>query len=321
MRKDLKEIIASLKEKRLIITSHRKPDIDSISSVFVFKELLPKATIALTKEKDESAKKLMDYLGISASDINEIDLSQYDGLVVLDTSSTVLVPAAKGAKVFLLIDHHQPQGRDVKADFEILDEKAPATSEIIAHLLDKDNALGQISEKAAFALACGIVFDTARFKSARKETFEILAKLMEKARVDYEFIRRYAEPQKKRDEILAILRGFQRVEIFESGNYIIATSSVGSSASEVATILAEVAHVAFVAEWKEQEKETRLSARACNDFPFPLNEIAAAAAEELGGKGGGHKKAAGLSVKNKKPEEVLKACLRAFSNRSSSNLI
>lgn len=312
MRNDLKDIIASLKEKRLVITSHRKPDIDSISSVFVFKELLPQSTIALTIEKDESAKKLMDYLGFSASDINSIDLSQYDGLIVLDTSSTVLVPAAKHARVFLLIDHHQPQGRDIKADFEIIDEKAPATSEIIARLLDEDNALDQISKKAAFALACGIVFDTARFKSARKETFEILAKLMEKAGVSYEFIRSYAEPQKKRDEILAVLRGFQRVEIFESGNYIIATSSVGSSASEVATILAEVAHVAFVAEWKEQE--TRVSARASNDFPFPLNEIAAAAAEELGGKGGGHKKAAGLSVKNKKPEEVLKACLRVLSN-------
>ncbi len=305
-------MLSFLRGKRILLTSHRKPDIDSIASLFVFRELLPGATIAVTEEKDESARALMDFLGMQAEDIGRIDLSSYDGMAVFDTSSSALAPAAKKAKVLLIIDHHQAQGRDLKGEIEIIDECAPATSEIIGDLLCESRMLAGISKNAAFALACGIVFDTARFRSARKETFAILARLMERAEADYERIRNFAEPDRKRDERLAILRGFQRAEIYEAGGYIIATTVVGSNASEAATALAEAAHAAFAAEWKEQEKETRLSARAGKEFPLPLNEIMAKAAGRLGGKGGGHRKAAGLSVKNKKPEEVLKACLEVL---------
>jgi len=315
MRKNLREVLSLLEGKKIVLTSHRKPDIDSVASLFAFKELLPGAVVAVTEEKDESAAHLLDFLGMDVRNISEIDLSSYDGLIVLDTSSTVLVPAAKKAKVLLTVDHHQAQGRDVKAEIEIIDENAPATSEIIGLLLQESGLLDKISKKAAFALACGIVFDTARFKSARKETFAVLGMLMERAGVDYEQIRNYAEPEKKRDERLALLRAFQRVEIYEADGYIVATSSVSSNASDAAAMLAEAAHVAFVAEWKEKEKETRLSARASKEFPFALNEIAAKAAEKLGGKGGGHKKAAGLSAKNKKPEEVLKACLEILKEK------
>ncbi|MEM4165903.1 MAG: DHH family phosphoesterase [Candidatus Bilamarchaeaceae archaeon] len=318
MRKNLNEIIAYLRDKKILLTSHRKPDIDSVVSLFVLKELLPNAVIALTSEKDESAKNLIDYLGLEFEDLNKINLSDFDGLVVADTSSTTLVPIAKEAKIFLLIDHHQAEGRDIKADFEIIDSQATATSEIIAILLEDAGMLDKISKKAIFALCCGIVFDSARFKSARAQTFKILSKLMELAEESYEKIREYAEPPRKRDEQLAILRGFQRLEIYEIDGYVIATSNVGSNASDTASFLAEVAHVSFVAEFKEKENETRLSARAAHTFPVPLNEIAARAADKIGGKGGGHKKAAGLSVKNKKPSEVLKACLdvlkEVFSN-------
>lgn len=318
-RKNLKEIISFLKGKRVLLTCHRKPDIDSIASLFVFSELLPGAAVAVTAEKDESARSLMEFLGMQAGGIEETDLSSFDGLVVLDTSSGVLAPAAKKARVLLLIDHHQAQGRDISADIEIIDENAPATSEIVGGLLCESGMLESISKKAAFALSCGIVFDTARFKSARKETFAVLARLMERAEADYEQIRNCAEPERKRDERLAILRGFQRTEIYETNGYIIATSNVGSGAGEVATMLAEAAHAAFVAEWKEMEKETRISARAGKEFKLPLNEIAANAAEKLGGKGGGHRKAAGLSVKNRKPEEVLKACLEALKEKQATD--
>lgn len=312
MRKNLNEILSDLRRKKLLLTSHRKPDIDSVASLFLLKELLPTATVALTVEKDESAKKLIAFLGLLCEDINTVDVKKYDGLVVIDTSSTTLAPCAKEANVILLIDHHQAQGRDIRAEIEIIDESAVATSEIIALLICESNLLESISKKAAFALCCGIVFDSARFKSGRKKTFEIVAELMERAGENYEKIREYAEPAKRRDEQLAVLRGFQRTEIYEVNGHIVATSTVGSNASDTASLLAEVAHVSFVAEFREKENETRLSARASKEFPFPLNEILAKAAERIGGNGGGHKKAAGLSVKNKKPADALKACIESL---------
>lgn len=317
MRKNLKELVRSFEGKKLLLLSHRKPDIDSVVSVFVLKELLPSATVAFTPEKDESAKELINFLGLDFIDVNSADVKKFDGIILVDTSSSVLAPWAKDGKVVLLIDHHQSQGRDIRGEVEFIDEKACATSEIIGLLLKESGLLPEISRKAALALCCGIVFDSARFKSARKETFGILAELMERAGESYEKIRSLAEPRKKRDEQIAILRGFQRTEMYEMGGYIIATSNVGSNASDVASFLAEIADVSFVAEFKEKENETRLSARASNDFPLPLNEVLANAAEKIGGKGGGHKKAAGLSAKNKKPSDALKACIETLKEMFS----
>jgi nanoRNase/pAp phosphatase (c-di-AMP/oligoRNAs hydrolase) len=168
-----------------------------------------------------------------------------------------------------------------------------------------------ISKKAAFALACGIVSDTARFKSAKKETFAILAKLMEKSGASYAEIMKFAEADKKKAERIALLKGFQRVKFTDWDRYLIATTEVGSHGSDVASMLAEAAHVAFVADWKDEARETRVSARASKDFPVPLNEILSKVAKDLGGNGGGHPKAAGCSVPGKKPDEVLKKCIDA----------
>ncbi|MFH1221522.1 MAG: DHHA1 domain-containing protein [Candidatus Micrarchaeota archaeon] len=314
MKEKLPELLARLRDKKLVLTTHRKADTDGITCLYALKELLPTAVVALTQEKDEGARQLMEHLHFEAKNIDDLKPADYDGLVVVDTSSTVLVPAAPKWKVLLVIDHHQAQGRDIIGEYNVIDSKAVATAEILGRQLG-----GKLSQKAAFALACGIVFDSARFKSARKETFAVLAKLMRKAKTSYDVIRSFAEPEKTRSERLAILNGFQRVELYEIGPYMVVTSNVGSNGSDVASALAEAAHAAFVADWKEDLKETRLSARAAREFPLQLNEICAAAAKQLGGNGGGHAKAAGLSVKGKKPDEVLKACIEATTEFARSH--
>jgi len=108
---------------------------------------------------------------------------------------------------------------------------------------------------------------------------------------------------------LAMLKGLQRVRFFEVGSYLVATTEIGSMGSDVASLLADAAHVAFAADFKEKENETRVSARACKEFPFPLNEIMAKAAKSLGGAGGGHEKAAGCSVPGNKVKELLERCV------------
>ena len=177
-------------------------------------------------------------------------------------------------------------------------------AEIIANEMGFD-----VSQKAAFALSCGIISDTASFKSSRKETFLTLGKLMEISGAGYEEILKYSEYDKKKDERIAILKGFQRTEFFEAGRYLLAISRVGSHGSDVASYLAEVAHASFVGDYKEKYDETRVSARASKDFPVALNEVLSKVGKELGGRGGGHRKAAGCSVKGKQLDEVLKKCI------------
>jgi len=304
MKRKLPEILDELKEKRVVITAHRKADIDAVASIFAINDKLDEALIAVSEETDEGAENLLAHLGVPVTDLEALNPEQYDGLVLLDTSTSVLVPAAKNWKVVLVIDHHQPEGRDIEGEYNFIQPDVPSTSEIIANELDFD-----VSPKVAFALCCGIVSDTARFKSSRKETFLTLGRLMEISGSTYEEILKYSEYTKKKDERIAILKGFQRTEYFEAGYYLLATSRVGSHGSDVAGYLAEVAHASFVGDYKERDDETRVSARASKEFPVPLNEVMSKVGKELGGEGGGHKKAAGCSVKGEKTEEVLSKCI------------
>lgn len=304
MKRKLPEILEEIKEKRIVITAHRKADIDSVASIFAINEKLDDAVIAVSEETEEGAEELLRYLGVPVTDLEALNPEQYDGLILLDTSTSVLVPAAKNWNVILVIDHHQPEGRDIEGEYNIIQPDVPSTAEIIANEMEFD-----VSQKAAFALSCGIISDTARFKSSRKETFLTLGKLMEISGAGYEETLKYSEYEKKKDERIAILKGFQRTEFFEAGRYLLATSRVGSHGSDVASYLAEVAHASFVGDYKEKYDETRVSARASKDFPVALNEVLSKVGKELGGRGGGHRKAAGCSVKGKQLDEVLKKCI------------
>lgn len=288
--------------KKLAIATHSRADADGLSAAYALSKALPGSIICSPEEPGEGAAMLARKLGIEIRPMP--DRKGFDGLVVVDTSAYTLLPEARGWKILLLIDHHRADGRDMKAEFEIIDEKSPSTAEIIAGIMD-------VGKDAAFGLAVGIISDAARFKSARAGTFAALAGLMEKWGLDYGELLEYAEPEPREEEKIAMLKAMQRVQFVYSAGYLIATSEVGSNESDAASILAEAADVAFVAKWKDEDKETRISARARKSVKVPLNRVLAAVAAELGGAGGGHPKAAGAALKEH-TAEALKRCVETF---------
>jgi nanoRNase/pAp phosphatase (c-di-AMP/oligoRNAs hydrolase) len=227
--------------------------------------------------------------------------------VAVDTSTYVLAPAARGWKVLCIIDHHRPESRDMKGELEIMDPESPSSAEIVANLLDEKD----IGKEAAFALSVGIIADGARFKSARAGTFLTLGRLMEKAGAPYHELLAYAEPAPKDETKIALLTAMKRVEFIYAAGYVIATSEVGSNESDAASLITEAADVAFVAKWKAEEKETRISARASKEVTVPLNTVMDEVGKSLGGSGGGHNKAAGASAKAH-TKETLKKCVETF---------
>jgi nanoRNase/pAp phosphatase (c-di-AMP/oligoRNAs hydrolase) len=299
--------LASHAKSRLVITSHRKADVDGLASAYALHRILPESIIA-TDDLDENARALVDRLGIRVSPIRELDGKKYDGLLVVDTSAYTLLEPAKQWKILLVIDHHHPQGRDMKSDAFIVDDTSPSTAEIIATLLP------QIDKETAFALACAVISDTARFKSGRVETFETLARLMKICGATYRELLEIAEPEMRPDVKMAILKACQRVSVVYSGGYVIATSEVGSNESDAAQLLSDAADIAFVASWKDRERETRISARARKCVSIELNEVMKDVGISLGGNGGGHPKAAGATVKVH-TQEALARCLEALQAR------
>jgi nanoRNase/pAp phosphatase (c-di-AMP/oligoRNAs hydrolase) len=98
---------------------------------------------------------------------------------------------------------------------------------------------------------------------------------------------------------MAKLKGAQRLRIFRLGNWVVATSSVGSFQAHVArTILFMGADVGVVG--GVSEEETRVSLRATQRFLDETKvqlgvDVAEAVAKRLGGHGGGHATAASFS--------------------------
>lgn len=300
------EFLSSISGKKVAVAMHRKADIDAFAAAYAVSSVLKDATICTIDEPNSTAKKLADYLGAEYAKINDLDKSKFAGLIVVDTSSYELLKDARDWPVLCIIDHHRAEGRDMKAKCEVIDENSPSTSELIASMLPKD----KINKKTAFALACGIVSDTARFKRAEKETFSILATLMEIAGAQYEQILEMAEPEFETDEKIAILTAFQRIRYYVSNGWVIATSEVGSNESNAAAAISEVADIVFVASWREKEKETRISARSRKHVSIELNKVMAGVCADLGGSGGGHPRAAGATIKAG-PEDALKKCVDA----------
>ncbi len=299
------DFLARYGKKKLAIATHARADADGLSSAFALSRHLPGSVICSSEEPGEGAAMLAEKLGIEVKQIASLSKKDFEGLIVVDTSAYTLLPEARGWKILFVIDHHRADGRDMKGEFELIDEKAPSSAEITASMLPK------LDRETAFGLAVGIISDAARFKSARTQTFETLAGLMREWKLDYAELLAYAEPEPRAEAKIAMLKAMQRVQFVYGGGYLVATSEVGSNESDAASLISEAADVAFVAKWKDQEGETRISARAAAYVTVPLNRVMGEVAKALGGAGGGHAKAAGAALKAH-TDEALKECVDTF---------
>ncbi len=233
----------------------------------------------------------------------KLNAKNFDGLVAVDTSSKTLLPAEKW-KVVMIIDHHRGKP-DFDAEYKIIDENAGATSQIVAEVLPS------IDKEAALALAAGILSDTARFKRGDLKIFEMFTKLLKQSGKTYDEVYDLGEPEKQNDTKKAVLAALQRVEFLEVAGYVVALSHIGTKESIASALLSDIADIAFVASYKEDEKIVRISARARKNVKVKLNEVMKEVGAALGGDGGGHEKAAGAQGKAGE-QEALKKCLETL---------
>ncbi len=310
LKKTFTQFLAKHKNDPLVISPHMRADIDAIASAYALSSLFPNSIIGIPDELNESANKLAQHLGINFQVIKNIDRLKYNDMVVCDTSAYGLIKDAKNWNVILIVDHHREEGRDMSAPTMVIEEASPSCGELVVHISPKIT-----DKKVAFALACAIVSDTARFKSGRKESFALLAKLLTIAGATYKEVLEFSEPERNSDAKMALLRAMQRMDYVTAGPYVIATTEVSTSEGDTASALSEVADVAFAASFRQDDNECRISARARKHVTVPLHEVMKSVAMQLGGNGGGHAKAAGAAIPKADPKYVLERCVHAFMGK------
>jgi len=276
------------KTKKVVLSTHRHPDVDGIASMFALGSLFPNSIYALQDSPAEDTVPLIEKLGMKFVLLNTLNKEDFEGLIILDCHFYAMINDANGWNILAIIDHHADESKNIHAPFEIIEPDSTSNVEVISKFHPK------ITKEIAFAIAVGIISDTARFKSATDSTFATLSKMMKLCKATYKELYDYAYPQEPVSKRKAILAAFQRVEEVEYKGVLIALSHVGTNESMASTLLSEVADYAFVA--SEKHNEIRISARAGAHTKIKMNEVLFEVGKRLNGAGGGHAKAAGASV-------------------------
>jgi bifunctional oligoribonuclease and PAP phosphatase NrnA len=260
-----------------------------------------------------STKQLLENLGIAIPDDR---LPEKMDLAILVDTNTLDQLGKTGEKLLqtetaiIVVDHHHPHPDTLKVASQlIIDESAAAAAEVVYKLWQASKT--EIGAPEARALLAAMFVETKHFLLATGSTFEIAAGLV-KAGADPRRLSEVLSNPVSRSERIARLKAAGRSQIVLLGNWIVATSELGSYQSSAArALLAIGAHVAFVA--GESKQKTRVNMRATEDFYSKTGvhlarDVSIPLGEKMGGVGGGHATAAGLSLPVQ-PEDALKMCI------------
>jgi len=290
--------------RRAAVVCHRNADADAYLSAYALSKLIgalaPGCVVELVTPGGMTllTQKLsgrFPHATVEKSD------DEYDLYVAVDVGDEELLndwkekmQKAKGVRV--LVDHH-PRRDSVSYDRVIVDEGATSAAEVVFGIF-QELGVG-VEADTAQALLEAIMFDSSHLAIASPQGLRAVVKLMD-AGADVALARKDLRSEPDYGEVLAKLKGAQRLRIYKGGDWVVATSTVGSFQAHVARSLMYLgADLAIVG--GESEGETRVSLRSTQRFldgtKIQLGtEVAEEMSKRLGGHGGGHATAASFST-------------------------
>jgi len=302
---------------RAAVVCHRNADPDAYLSAFALSNLI--RALAPECEVDIVTPGGMTLLTQKLSarfphrTVEKSD-EDYDLYVAVDVGDEELLndwkrkmQEGKGAKV--LVDHH-PMREVTAYDRTIVDEGATSAAEVVFALF-KDLGV-KIDRETAQALLEAVMFDSSHLAIASPAGLRAVVSLMDEG-ADIALARKELRSEPDYGEVLAKLKGAQRLKIYRGGMWVVATSTVGSFQAHVARSLIYLgADLAVVV--GEADGETRISLRATQRFLDGTGvqlgtDVAGVVSKKLGGHGGGHATAASFTS-SVREEEAMDATLK-----------
>ncbi len=224
--------------KRVLLTTHVKPDGDALGSTAAM-------ALALKSKGIESKVVLLSHLPrkygfvyleneISFFDVEagwpvDFALDAFDALIVLDTGTWSQLPGLQERienwqRPKVVIDHHLTQQE--WADVKLVDTAAGACGEIVEELLDGWGV--KIDAKIAMALFVAIVSDTGWFQysNTRPQTLRLAAELMDVG-VDTDRIHQLLYRSERAERIALQTRGLHSLQLMSGGRVAVLQVSKG----------------------------------------------------------------------------------------------
>jgi len=316
-----------LESQRIVITSHLRPDGDSICTslaLYFMGKLLGKDMAIINK--DVTPFPFNHFPDIDIIKIGQISPQNFDMAILLECANVSRSGQNNLDKYFLVnIDHHY--SNDYYADINWVDPEASAVA-CMAYMLG-ENLNIQLTSQIANHLYCAIVSDTGsfQFSNTTAQSFEVCHKLINHGATpinvsDLLFNNNPPEKIKLLGQVLSTL------EMNKEGNIVVITMFKEYldhldlkviDTEDISTLARSIKGVNMVLFFKEIENNTfRVSIRSKG------MANAALVAEHFGG--GGHIHAAGFTVSGKHeklvkelPDKVLDLLRKFGTNQGSKD--
>ncbi len=307
----LRSLLSRVKESEsAALFCHQNADPDATCSAFALQSLIRKLAPATSTKivcpegVSSSTKQLLENLGITVPDGRlpaKVDLAILVDTNTLDQLGQTAETLTRAETPIIVVDHHHPHPDTVKiASQLVVDESAAAAAEVVYKLWQTSNV--EVGAQEARSLLAAIFIETKHF----------LAAGLVRAGADPRHLSELMSNPVSRSERIARLKAAGRSQVALLGEWIVATSELGSYQSSAARALLTLgAHVAFVA--GESKEKIRVNMRATEGFYSKTGihlarDVSIPIGKKLAGVGGGHATAAGLSVPGQLPD-VLKICV------------
>jgi len=309
----MKKIIDLIKKsENICILAHESEDADAIGSSYALRLALIAMGKNVTVYLSDSITNRLSFMGKDYQLFEEEDVKTYDLCICLDCAD--IFRLGKRRSIFdkahhtVCIDHHETNVGFAEANY--VEAASPATGEIIYNLLDEMGA--EVTKEIAKNLYCAISTDTGSFKysNVRPSTMYVCGKLLEKG-IDHAELTRLLYDT----EELGVLRfkGNLMENILQYADGRLCIVCVRESdlekygiterdASDVVNIPRSVKGCEIAVSIREAVEKINISFRS--NGKYSVSKIA----EKF--SGGGHKMAAGASVKDKTIDEVLKEVVK-----------
>jgi nanoRNase/pAp phosphatase (c-di-AMP/oligoRNAs hydrolase) len=296
----MKDVLKALKalEGRTLILTHHNADADAVASSLALKRLIKNFGVEADLGAAESVSKPAQKLA-ERNFIIDPDCSQYDHVVLVETSVPEQLASVKNVRADIIIDHH-PAGKladGVTASW--IDERYKSCSQMILELYRESGVAPD--RTVALWLAVGITADTAHLRLAGLKEFEDMVSLF-KAGAEFSEVLKLLETPVDLSERIAVLKALSRVDVWRIGDLLLAVSHVKShEAASCRALVKTAADVAVVV--AERDDEVRISSRG-RDWILgkgvDLSVIFKEVGRIVGGSGGGHNLAGSANGPDKK---------------------
>ncbi|AET31888.1 MULTISPECIES: DHH family phosphoesterase [Pyrobaculum] len=271
--------------ERAAVVTHRRADADALACAEIMKLVLERLGVEVVAVVCPEGSPL-------GGCVEEVP-SGVDLYVLADVASLSQIPPICGRCV--RVDHHL-----VGDEIPGVVANRPSCTEVALTLAEEAGV--DIPPEVARLAVLGIYTDTGRLRRADAETLRWVAYLMEKVGGVLGDLVGAEEGQRGEHVAIALLKGMQRLEIYESSLGIICTSHVGAHESDLAALLLSAGcKVAVVASLKKDGVH----------LVFRSREVNVAEMAKSLGAGGGHREAAVAVLGERTSKRELPSLLRA----------